>query len=118
MRNKHGFTLIELLVTISIMVMVGLVIVTNMSGILSKNEDEDYEAFIKKIEDSACMYIELKGDKKGCRSTNGCSIPLSDLIKNGYIEENLKDPSTGNMIDKNETVSISWPDNVKTCKFR
>ena len=56
--NKKGFTLIELIITIGVMVLVGLVIVTNMTGLFSKNEDQDYENFRKKIENAACIYAE------------------------------------------------------------
>ena len=36
MKNNKGFTLIELIATIGIMILIGLVIVNNMTGVLSK----------------------------------------------------------------------------------
>ena len=120
--NKKGFTLIELIVTIGIMILVGLVIVTNMSGILSKQNDAEYESFKKNIEDSACIYVETQPNessysKNNCRNNGGCNIPIKNLIETGLIEDNLKDPTTGNVIDRNKTVSVKWVDNVKTCKM-
>ena len=57
MNNKKGFTLIELITTIGLMILVGLVIVTNMSGILSKQNDEEYENFKKKIQALSCIFF-------------------------------------------------------------
>ena len=118
MKNKKGFTLIELITTIGLMILVGLVIVTNMSGILSKQNDEEYENFKKKIQDSACIYVETRWSttkRNTCKTGNNCTITLNELITAGLIEDNLKDPNTGNVIDKNKTVSVKWVNNEKTC---
>lgn len=118
MKNKKGFTLIELIVTIGIMILVGIVIVTNMSGILSKQNDEEYESFKKNLQDSACIYVETKwanNKRTTCKSQNNCSVTINELINSGLIEDNLKDPSTGEVINKNRTISVRWVNNVKTC---
>lgn len=123
MKNNRGFTLIELIATIGIMILIGLVIVNNMSGILSKQNDEDYKTFKKKLEDGACIYVETKWDdnkRKNCKLNNACSISVEELIKEGYIEDNLKDPSTGVLVTSNKDkykVNVRWIDNVKTCSI-
>lgn len=116
--NKKGFTLVELIITIGLMALIGIVIATNMSGLFSKQNDEEYEAFKKKMEDSACMYVELY-NKEACKVA-GCTISVEQLIKVGYIEDTLKDPSTGEFITKDKEkyqVKVSWKDNVKTCEM-
>lgn len=118
MKNNKGFTLIEVIATIGIMILVGLVIVNNMSGILSKNQDEEYKNFKKEIEESACMYVEVK--KTDCITNRGCEVSIKELIENGYIADNLKDPSTNKKVIENENkykVNVSWIDNVKTCRI-
>ncbi len=118
MQKKKGFTLVELIITIGLMALIGIVIVTNMAGLFSKQNDEEYNAFKKKMEDSACMYVELY-NKSSCR-TSGCTITVQQLIEKGYIEDNLKDPSTGDLITKDKEkyqVKVSWIDNVKTCEM-
>lgn len=123
MKNKKGFTLIELIATIGIMILIGLVIVNNMSGILSKQNDEEYESFKKKLEDGACIYVETKWDnekRRSCKSSNACFVSVDELIQEGSIEDNLKDPSTGNLVTKNKDkykVSVQWIDNVKKCSI-
>ena len=125
--KKKGFTLIELIITIGVMVLVGLVIVTNMTGLFSKNEDQDYENFRKKIENAACIYAEKdvwKENKNKCKNhTSGanCVITITTLIKAGLIEESLKDPNTGNYVKDNSKydVTVSWAsDGEKKCTLK
>lgn len=118
--NKKGFTLIELIATIGVMVLIGVIIISNMSGLLSKQNDADFETFKKKLEDSACMYVETKfssTERSNCKA-HGCTISVDNLITKGYIEDNLKDPSTGELITNNKNkykVNVRWVNNVKTC---
>lgn len=119
--NKNGFTLIELVVTIGLMALIGIVISVNVLGMFSDQEDQDYEAFKKQIEDAACIYVETTNDlKKNCRATNGCYIAIDKTIGEGYIAEDLVDPSTGKKVSENPSkykVRVSWVDNEKQCKM-
>lgn len=122
MKNKNGFTLIELIVTIGIMILIGLVIVNNMAGFLSKKNDREYESFKQKLEESACIYVETvftSNERSNCRN-HGCSISVDSLIQRGYIEDTLKDPNTGELITNNKNkykINVRWENNVKTCKM-
>ncbi len=125
--NRKGFTLIELIITIGVMVIVGLIIVTNMTGLFSKNEDADYENFRKKIENAACIYAERsewKENRNKCKShTSGanCVITTTMLIKAGLIEESLKDPNTGIFVKDNQKydVTVSWTnEGEKKCTLK
>ena len=122
MENKNGFTLIEIIVTIGIMAVIGLVISTNMIGLFSSEEDKEYEAFIKRIEEAACTYVETNWDsnkRSSCKSSN-CTVTINELIQSGLVEENLKDPNTKELVSNSTkyNVSVSWEDNVKTCKIK
>lgn len=122
MKNKSGFTLIELIVTIGIMILIGLVIVNNMAGFLSKKNDQEYENFKQKLEESACIYVETvfsSEERNNCKN-NGCTITVDNLIKRGYIEDSLKDPNTGELITRNKDkykINVRWVNNVKTCRM-
>ncbi len=120
MKDNKGFTLIELIATIGIMLLIGIVIVNNMTGILSKQQAQDYESFKKELEESACVYVETKwssDERKQCKSSNSCFISVDKLIEEGYIAENLKDPNTGELLDANYKVVIQWINDVKTCSL-
>lgn len=112
----------ELIATIGIMILIGVVIVNNMSGLLSKQHDEEYASFKKELEDGACIYVEtvLSTEERSACKNNGCTVSVDNLIERGYIEDTLKDPKTGKKIvlDKEKyKVNVSWIDNVKTCRM-
>lgn len=123
MKNNKGFTLIELLATIGIMILIGLVIVNNMTGILSKQQDEEYNTFKKKLEESACIYVDTKWEseyRKNCKNNNNCSVSVQQLIEVGYIEEDLKNPNNNESVVNNQEkykVKVTWKNNVKTCEM-
>ena len=121
---KNGFTLVELIVTIVIMALIGIVISTNMVGLFSDEEDKEYEKFVQKIEEAACMYVETASlnedsfNRIDCKK-NGCTITTNQLINKGYISDDLKDPSNDTLVagNSNYSVKVTWVNNVKTCKM-
>jgi len=134
--NNKGLTMIELIVTIGLITLIGIVISTNMLGILSNEEDNEYDRFVKEIEESACMYIETAYDsmntyanaRLACMKSqtynsinklvSGCNVSINELIESGYLDEDLIDPSTGSVIDSTKKVIISWDDErVKHCYY-
>lgn len=119
--KKKGFTLVELIVTIGIMALIGVVISTNMLGLFDKQADKDYEEFVNRMEEAACMYLETDSTKKNsCRNSSGCFITSAELIKKGYIDENQKDPNTQELIKNNSDydVKVCFKNNVKKCEMK
>lgn len=117
---KNGFTLIELIVTIVIMALIGIVITTNMVGLFSEEEDKEYERFVQKLEEAACIYVETSWDdtkNDDCRASGNCTITVQELISKGYIDDKTKDPSTGEIVNSSKKIAVKWVSNVKTCKF-
>lgn len=119
--NKKGFTLTELILTIGLLAVIGLVIVTNMSGLLEKNKEDNYQNFVKAIEEAACTYIELKTARTylnidECKTT-GCIIKVEKLVQEGLLaEEETISPKTNQSVTSKE-VKITYPNKKKTCKF-
>lgn len=122
MKNR-GFTLIELLAVVVLLGLVGTIVTVNLSATLKETKEETCDAFVNDIEEAACVYAELaeQPGEKCNRSTGNCSVKLSTLIKEGLIEEGLleekKDECTGQDIDKNKTVNVSWVDGEKKCNY-
>lgn len=138
--KKNGFTFVELIVIIGLLALLAIIIGTNMVGLQGKQQDKNYEAFKKKLESAACLYIEKSNPEsyKGpgtwnnfrstCRTTSGCNVNLGWLIEEGLISEDLANPSIEddkkteekenavvNM--KNKTVHVSYNNGTKKCEY-
>lgn len=121
MHKRNGFTLIELIATIALMVLMGAIIVNNLNSLFSSREEEDVSDFKELLESAACTYIDLsdpqiKQKKESCK-TSGCTVTTSILITNSLLDEDLKNPMTGEKITGSEVIKISYPDHEKTCVY-
>lgn len=130
--DNNGFTLVELIVVISLLALMGIMIGTNMVSVRSKQQQKNYDNYKKTIEDAACTYLETDGayihpstsgsskvTKSSCLSSRqnaiSCYIYKTDLISEGYLDEDLQDP-TGTRTG--EMVAIYYVDGIKTCSYR
>lgn len=97
MTYKNGFTIVELLAVLVIMASAGIVISMNMQGLESRDNNDNKIENIRRIEEAACSYVDkidfdLDGngkDRDYCMDTNECNITLAELIRQGYIDEDL-----------------------------
>jgi len=119
---KKGFTLIELIVTIGLICILGTVIVANMANNLSEQQERQYEKFKNTLENATCTYIELnkmKDFKRNCRSNGSCIIKINEILEEGLIEESdLVSPKTQEKISTESEIEITYPDGIKTCKYK
>ena len=98
--NKKGFTLVEILVTIGLLALVGVGIGVSLNKVLKNQEENTYETFIEKIKSSTLLYSsnsaqivnELEYDY-GYKL-----VSMEELIDDGYIRGNLKNPNTNEAI--------------------
>ncbi len=121
MYKRNGFTLIELIATVALMVLMGLIIANNLNSLFSNREDEDVNDFKELLENAACTYIDLsdpqiKQKKEVCKAS-GCTVTTSVLITNSLLDEELKNPLTGEAITGSEIIKISYPNHEKTCVY-
>ena len=119
--SQKGFTLIELIATIALMVLMGIIIANNLNSLFSNREEEDIADFKSLLEDAACTYIDLsdpqiKAKKATCK-VSGCTVTTSVLITNSLLDEELKNPYTGEQITGLEVIKISYPNQEKTCVY-
>ena len=117
MKNKKGFTLIELIVVVAIMALLGTVITVSLTGTLQEANQDECDEFVREVEDAACVYSQLSNKKVICNRTDCAPIKLSILVSEGMIESET-DACTGEAIDLNQTVTITW-DNTgeKKCEY-
>lgn len=118
MKNrKKGFTLIELLMVIAIMGVIGVVATISFSSTLKNTNQRKCDEFVLEVEEAACVYSGLSNKEIICTRTNCEPISLEILVKEGHIKSEM-DACTGNEIDLNKTVTVSWNDaGEKICTY-
>ena len=117
--NKKGFTLVELVVTIALLGILGTVIVSNMSGILNKEQDKQYDLFKNTLTKAGCSYIHLNAGKtvrSTCVTKGKCSVAVKVLLEQGLIsDDDLIDPRNQEQISLNTNIEITYQNNEFTC---
>lgn len=126
--NKKGFTLVELVITIGLLGLLGMVIVSNMSGLLNKQQDKQYASFKESLTKAACSYIHLnaakdeenpnKSLKSTCISKKTCSVTVGRLVEQGLIsDEDLIDPRNKERLSNSTPILITYQNNEFTCSI-
>jgi len=105
--KKNGFTLIEVLLVVAVMSVIGVIITVNLTSTLNNTHQEDCDNFVNEVEDAACVYVGLYNKEIQCTRSSCDPIKLSLLVREGLIESET-DACTGNQINENETVTVSW----------
>jgi prepilin-type N-terminal cleavage/methylation domain-containing protein len=124
--NNKGFTLVELMVTLILIALMATIVLVNMNGLQTKEEDQTYQVYKSKIESSACSYIDLENNsylRDACMNAqDGCNFSLTKLIEEGLIDGDTKDTYTNKTANEEGNaiyVNIKWVDNngykEKTC---
>lgn len=133
MNNKKGFTLIELIATIVLITLSSTIIVLNLQGSTSKEDNSLATKNNKQITEAACNAIDSLNAKsifgmkrEECKNKGGCSVKLQTLISNGLIDGYATYDDTGSKINEqnrpaNYTVNIKWVSEngfqKKTCEL-
>lgn len=110
MKRKNGFTLVELIATLVLMIALGVLITSNVVGMLGHQNDEDYKNFKAKIESSACAYAinhEIPAD----------GVDIKTLVEAGLVSEDEKDPSTNKVVKQSIKIKVEMKDGVRTCTY-
>lgn len=137
---KKGFTLIEIIAVLAILALAAIVIANSLSSSLAGRKVKNFEAYIEKIESSACAFIELSEarrqgvfgsigtldnitSKSTCieNGAAGCIIRIKDIIEIGLIDYDLVNPMAepNNELNDyaNEQIKITWNDSgEKNCR--
>lgn len=139
--NSRGFTLIELIITIALLSMLFSLIATNMVGLQSRQLQANYDNYKLEIESAACLFMDSKdaamnnviatnqsftayankgsvtANKTECIKIEACYIKTKTLLDNGYLNKDLKDPSTESNVTENEVVRITYTNGEKNCVY-
>lgn len=99
MKNEKGFTIIELIVVIALLAVLAGVFGINMIRTLNNNKDFEDENFINTIKAAADVYVMTYPDKiSSLTEGNWVDIDIADISNAGFLNFDLKDPTTGETI--------------------
>lgn len=117
MKNNKGFTLIELIASIGLMILIATIVTVNLNHMKEKREQSKITEFKTKVQDAACVFIDLTVNKvKKSNCYPNCTVSVDDLIKDGMISDDLINPKTNQAINPSLQISVSWDSNgKKTC---
>lgn len=90
--NKKGFTLIELLMVIAIIAIISMILVPNVINMISTNKQKSCESLKKNIISATKLYVNENKYDLGFTCDNTKEIPISDLIKAGKLDGEIKNP--------------------------
>lgn len=114
---QKGFTIIELTAVILILAIIFMVTYPNITGMTKKNKDEQYKNLVKDLCLAGKSYIYLNQDKYFTPEAETIIIEVSDLIKNGTVSANLKNPITKKEIKNDKLEYYIMQDNELECNY-
>ena len=114
MKKNSGFTLVELLAVVTILTILSIIITPIVDKKIKSSKDKMYKVQIENIRMAAEAYYS---DNMLLRPQEDLysSISLAQLISEGYIGNNIKDPKTGNILD--EQLSVQIQNNSSTYEY-
>ena len=107
--NKKGFTLIELLAVVTLISLISIIIIPNITKKLQDHKNEISEANEKLLASAADVYIENNKNYENSYEANGSTycISIQTLIDNNYLETPFKDIN-GREIDYTKQVQATY----------
>lgn len=108
---KKGFTMIELLAVFTITGIILLIAVPQITSLLKKSNDEEYQTFLNSVYISCEAYIE----DKNISIDNTYTVTLDDLIRSQFLKSTLINPKNNKKvsddINKNKVITITKDEN-------
>ena len=107
MKKKLGFTLVEILAAITILAIIGMILTTTVTHFLKKGKSDLYNRQLDNIKMSAKVWVS--DNKNNISELDNCfSLSINYLMEQGYIDNNIINPKTGNKLDTDKLyVNIS-----------
>ena len=135
--NKKGFTLVEVLAVIIILSIIMLILIPSVNHLIKENKRTNYETLKSTIINAAKTYAsdyryeiivnnmpcENDSDTKTISSINNeelteSKITVKQLINKNYLKSPIKNPSTGQELDEdNSYVKIQYSCQKKDYNF-
>lgn len=113
--NKKGFTLVEIIVSVALLALIGVIVGISLNSTIKKQQISSYEEYVEKVKSSALLYINNTPSIINELNANYSYkiLEARDVISNGYLNENLIDPSTKEKINRNDKIKAYYDENYE-----
>jgi prepilin-type N-terminal cleavage/methylation domain-containing protein len=117
MKNK-GFTLIEMLVVVVLIAVISTFVGVGVVKMLERQKDKNNQDYKDTVCNAALAYVELSTYTNLCKTNKtSCSITINELISNGLIARDLKNPIGTIAGEDTKTVTVTWNNGEKSCTY-
>lgn len=109
MNNKKGFTLVEMLVVLSVLCIIFLMVVPEVTNLYKKAKENEYERFLSDIFLSTEAYVQKNIDKYPELNTKNTKVYIyfNELLESGYLKSTIIDPKNKkNVKEEDFTVEL------------
>ena len=107
MKNKKGFTLVELLGVITILGILALIAMPTIDAIMTKNREKVYNTQIETIKNGLKTWGDGNALALPENSGEYLMINLGILKKAGFVDEDIKDPTTDACFSNDAVLTIT-----------
>lgn len=108
---KKGFTMIELLAVFTITGIILLIAIPQITSLLKKSNDEEYQTFLNSVYIACEAYVE----DKNISIDNTYTVTLDDLINTQFLKSTLINPKNkkkvSDDINKVKKITITKDEN-------
>ena len=113
--NKKGFTLVEIIVSVALLALIGVIVGISLNSTIKKQQISSYEEYVEKVKSSALLYVNNTPSIINELNDNYSYkiLEARDVISNGYLNENLIDPSTKEKINRNDKIKAYYDENYE-----
>ena len=113
--NKKGFTLVEIIVSVALLALIGVIVGISLNSTIKQQQISSYEEYVEKVKSSALLYVNNTPSIINELNDNYSYkiLEARDVISNGYLNENLIDPSTKEKINQNDKIKAYYDENYE-----
>lgn len=108
--KKNGFTLIELLGVVTILLLITLLVLPNITGLIKSAGDDEDEVVTEMIVDAAKLYVSDSDGKYKKINGNTYCITLETLVDEGYLKSPITFSNSEEDITSLKSIQLSYSD--------
>lgn len=111
--KKNGFTLAELIAVLVILSLIAVITVPEVTKVIQENRVNTCGIQLENIKEAAKGYLSNNLDMIPSNDAGSKKdIKITDLVKYGYIQENIINPNTGEVYEDDFVVRVTKEGNV------